>query len=99
MCFTPLFKLLCDELVNTVHTEQLCSTKIEIGKIEVSPLSLLTDNKEGRGMGNIVGAVISWLLAVGHESSWGNWAGNTRLCNSPDCNHCEKELAQLSACL
>lgn len=72
MCFTTLFKLLCDESVSTVRTEQLCSTKIEIGKIEVPPLAFLTDNKEERGLGNIVGAVTSWLLAVGHESSWGS---------------------------
>lgn len=42
MCFTSLFKLLCDEAVSTVHGEQHQSTKIIIGKIAVSSLSFLT---------------------------------------------------------
>lgn len=43
MCFTSLFKLLCDEPVSTIRAEQHRSTKIIIGKIAVSsPLSFLT---------------------------------------------------------
>lgn len=42
MCFTSLFKLLCDDTVSTVQAEQHQSTKIKIGKTAIPPLSFLT---------------------------------------------------------
>jgi len=42
MCFTSLFKLLCDEPVSTVRAEQHQSTTVIIGKTAISPLSFLT---------------------------------------------------------
>lgn len=42
MCFTSLFKLLCDEAVSTVQAEQHQSTKIKTGKTAIPPLSFLT---------------------------------------------------------
>lgn len=75
MLYICIYKLCCDEPVSTVHVEQHQSTEIVIiGKIAVSPLSLLkivlAQTLERQSTGNTAHPAASQLLAKGLQSSW-----------------------------
>lgn len=85
MCFTSLFKLLCDEPVSTVHAEQHQSTKIIIRKIAISPLFFLTvelqQTLERQGHGRYCSCCSTAAVSRGAREPLGE-LGNSRAGNA-----------------